>query len=360
GGGDLGQRQRGRLRAGEGRRGDTGRLIRRAWSADPAGLTSTIVEVSGWRRPNAHEERRVAMSNVSEQFTVAVTLPGLYGPEVTEGTGVTAAARLAERLGFDSVLAPDLLTGDGTPALESIVAVTAAAAATERIGVGFGVLVPPVRPLPLTAAQIAAVQHLSGGRVRLLGVGAGGFPQSPFWPASGAPAAGRGARLDAAIDALPGLLAGRPTAPGPGLPEVSLAPGVPVPPILVGGGDTEKTLARAARADGWLPSLMPPRRFAAGVRRLTELAGGRPAPHALIGGHVLLGPDSEIAPARDALVRSLVDEHGMDPADAAEAPMAGSPKQVAERLAEYREAGATGVAVSLDGDDWPRLAELFA
>ncbi|WP_344091935.1 LLM class flavin-dependent oxidoreductase, partial [Nocardiopsis composta] len=230
----------------------------------------------------------------------------------------------------------------------------------ERIGVGFGVLVPPVRPLPLTAAQIATVQHLSGGRVRLLGVGAGGFPQSPFWPASGAPAAGRGARLDAAIDALPGLLAGRPTAPGPGLPEVSLAPGVPVPPILVGGGDTEKTLARAARADGWLPSLMPPRRFAAGVRRLTELAGGRPAPHALIGGHVLLGPDSEIAPARDALVRSLVDEHGMDPADAAEAPMAGSPKQVAERLAEYREAGATGVAVSLDGDDWPRLAELFA
>ena len=51
-------------------------------------------------------------------------------------------------------------------------------AMTERIGVGFGVLVLPVRPVAAVAAQLSTLQRLSGDRL-LLGVGTGGFPGTP-------------------------------------------------------------------------------------------------------------------------------------------------------------------------------------
>lgn len=98
----------------------------------------------------------------------------------------------------------------GAPFLESVVALSAAAAVTERLQLGFGVLLLGLRSEAWIAKQIASLQLLSGGRV-LLGVGVGGAPAAE-WAAAGALLHERGRRTDLMLQALPDLLAGKTTA----------------------------------------------------------------------------------------------------------------------------------------------------
>jgi hypothetical protein len=81
-------------------------------------------------------------------------------------------ARHVERLGLDSVFVGDHLISD-RPLLDSVVTLATAAAVTERIRLGFGVMVVPLRHPAWVAKQVASLQHLSGNRV-ILGLGSGG------------------------------------------------------------------------------------------------------------------------------------------------------------------------------------------
>jgi alkanesulfonate monooxygenase SsuD/methylene tetrahydromethanopterin reductase-like flavin-dependent oxidoreductase (luciferase family) len=276
-------------------------------------------------------------------------------PDITQ-------ARHLEALGYDTVNMPDLLIGDGTPGFDPTLVLAAVAAVTSEIRLGFGVLTLPLRPPAMVAAQIQTLQHLSGSRV-VLGVGIGGFPGSPFWhAANGAPRAERGRRTDASLALLPRLIRGEPVEviPGEAQEKVVLAPGAPVPPILI-GGNSEAAMRRAVLyGDGWAPSLLTPQALAGGAARLREIADelGRPVPSISVGGHAFLAGDT--AAAQERFVRSLVDVHGMPPEEAASVAVTGSPAQVAERLAAYAEAGADEVGLGLDGDEWQRQAELLA
>ncbi|SFP87509.1 Flavin-dependent oxidoreductase, luciferase family (includes alkanesulfonate monooxygenase SsuD and methylene tetrahydromethanopterin reductase) [Amycolatopsis arida] len=282
---------------------------------------------------------------------IGVALPSLDQPDPR---AVVAGARHVERLGLESAWASDVIIGDGTPSLESVVVLAAAAGATSRVRLGFGVLVLPLRPVPLLAAQLATLQHVSADRV-VLGVGVGGFPESPFWRASGVPPGERGRRTDAALALLPGLVSGARTDVG-GV-GVELAPGATRPPILVGGGGSEAVLRRVVRfGDGWLPSLTTPAAVARGARRLRELADGRAAPTITVGVHTTFGPPS----TQDDVLRDLVGHHGMTPDEAASVVVSGDPPAVAERFAAYVEAGAERILVALDGPDWMRQCELLA
>lgn len=290
----------------------------------------------------------------------AASLPVLGDSEAPD---LRTAARHLERLGFESVWAPDLIVGDGTPALEAVVAVATAAAVTERVNVGFSVLTLPLRPPAWVAAQIATLQHVSGNRI-LLGVGSGGFPGTPFWQAVGVPARERGRRTDTALRLLPRLVEGEPTVidDQPDRPVVTLAPAAPAPPILV-GGNSEVAIRRAATVgDGWFPSLLTPDALATGVARLRALAAehGRPMPTVTVGGHAMPGDDADSRAARDAFVRGLVDDHGMPPDQAEAIPVTGSPRRIAERFAAYAEAGADRIAIGPDGGDWHRQWERVA
>ena len=298
-------------------------------------------------------------------LAIGVGLPTFGETQILERVGgLGAAARHVEKLGLDSVWIPDVVIGDGTPSLEATVAVAAAAAVTSRIRVGFSVLVLPPRPLALTAAQIQSLQQMSGNRV-LLGIGSGAFPDTPFWHASGAPARGRGRRTDAALELLPSLIAGKSTriAHGADQPALKLAPAVPVPPILIGGGASDVVLRRAASyGDGWFPSLIPPDGLAAGVARLRALAaeGGRPDRSVVVGVHLVPGNDSSARATRGALVRELVATHGMTEEMAASVPVWGTSEQVAERFAAYAGAGADQIVVAPTRGDWTRRCEFVA
>lgn len=299
---------------------------------------------------------------------VGITLPTLG--ELTHhglGTGslskdIAAAARHVEQLGFESVWVPDLIIGDGTAALEATATVATAAAVTERVLVGFGVYILPLRPVAWTAAQIQTLQHLSGNRV-VLGVGAGGFPGSPFWRAVDGPSRDRFRRTDEALDLLPRLIAGEPTSGGNGDgPVVTLAPAASVPPILF-GGNSDGAIRRVARRDiGWFPSLRTAADVRAGLSTLRELRAqrGGPAPSVAVGGHAMIGTAAEVRLTRETFVRGLVDTHRMPTEQAKAVPLYGSLHAVTERLASYAEVGAQRVVLALDGQDWMRQAELLA
>jgi alkanesulfonate monooxygenase SsuD/methylene tetrahydromethanopterin reductase-like flavin-dependent oxidoreductase (luciferase family) len=269
-----------------------------------------------------------------------------------DAPSIPQAAREIEASGLESAWLPDLIIGDGTPAVEAALALAAAAAVTERIGLGFSVLVVPLRPAPWLATQIGTLQHLSGNRV-LLGVGSGGFPTAPFWRALGVAAADRGRLTDDTLAALPALLAGETVGP------LTLAP-APMPPVLVGG--SERAFRRVlAHGDGWFPSLISPADLAPRVARLREQAAGRTTPSVTVGGHLILGTDAVATAAYDALVRNLVDVHGMPPEVAARTPVtASSPAELADAFAAYERAGADRVVFGADNLGWRAQLEFIA
>ncbi len=138
---------------------------------------------------------------------IGVFLPTMTFPGELPGD-IRAAARHAEDLGLESVWVVDqLIAGTGVPLVDSVVALSTAAAVTTRVRLGFGVMIVPLHPVVLLAKQVGSLQYVSGNRV-ILGVGAGGDRHDLSWRAAGVARRDRGKRTDAALRVLPGLLAG--------------------------------------------------------------------------------------------------------------------------------------------------------
>jgi alkanesulfonate monooxygenase SsuD/methylene tetrahydromethanopterin reductase-like flavin-dependent oxidoreductase (luciferase family) len=248
------------------------------------------------------------------------------GLPVHDAADLLATARLAEDLGLDHVSIADLVLGNGTPALDVFAAASAVAAVTDRIGIELGVVDVPARNLLWLAAQVQAVQHLSGGRL-LLGVGIGGFPNDPLRTTAGP----RGRALDDALERLPGLVTGTD-------PDVRLAPAAAMPPVLV-GGNSAAALARAHRiGGGWFPSLLTP-------AELAERDGRTERLH--VGLHAALGPDRDTA--HEEFAQGIAAGFGMPLAHAREIAVRGDAADLAGRIAAFAAAGATSVTVAVDG-----------
>jgi alkanesulfonate monooxygenase SsuD/methylene tetrahydromethanopterin reductase-like flavin-dependent oxidoreductase (luciferase family) len=284
------------------------------------------------------------------------------------GTGMPAtdlsvaeAARYIEEVGFESMWVPDLVIGDGSPALDPTLLLAGAATVTDRVGIGFSVLTLALRPVAWVAVQIATLQHLSGNRV-LLGVGAGGFPDSPFWQAVGVRGTERGRRTDATLDLLPRLLSGEPTQLNPHVDPLTIAPAVAMPPLLI-GGNSEAAMRRVLRYGGdWFPSLISPDDLAISAAQLRNTAAqkGLRQPGITVGGHLFLGDDESNRAAVDAFVQSLIDDHGMSRDKAIEVPIrARNAAELAEVFGRYQEAGADRIVAGPDTGDWKSGLEMM-
>ncbi len=184
--------------------------------------------------------------------------------------GFVEAAQLAEQVGLDSVWVGDHLRMPA-PGYDSTVALAAVAATTNRVKLGFAVMLLGLRQPAWAAKQLTTIDALAPGRL-LLGVGVGGeFPEE--FEAVGLSSKRRGRLLDDALAVLPDWLEGRSTP--------ALAPTISrLPPIYVGGRG-EPALQRAARVgDYWLPIWLTPDKLKDRMIRLAELAEqeGRPTP----------------------------------------------------------------------------------
>ncbi|HVT66633.1 MAG TPA: LLM class flavin-dependent oxidoreductase, partial [Trebonia sp.] len=154
---------------------------------------------------------------------------GVLLPTFETGDGappLVAGARRAEELGFDGVWAGDHLLSPA-PVLDSLCALSAAAAVTGRVELGLSVLQLGLRPPAWAAKQLATVDALAPGRLRL-GIGVGGeFPEE--FTASGTDIRTRGARLDEIMSVLPALLRGEAVSHAGPLVPVDVKPGLRPP-----------------------------------------------------------------------------------------------------------------------------------
>ena len=84
----------------------------------------------------------------------------------------------AEKLGFDSIWSTDHISFVN-PILEGLIALAHLSGCTQRIKLGIGVLLLPLRHPTIVAKQFASLDFLSGGRT-ILGVGVGGEVKKDF------------------------------------------------------------------------------------------------------------------------------------------------------------------------------------
>lgn len=295
---------------------------------------------------------------------IGVVLPTLSARDGTP-VDVAAAARHAEELGFESIWAVDqLIAGTGVPILDSLTSLAAAAAVTERIRLGVGVLIVPLRPSVWVAKQVATLQHISGDRL-LLGIGVGGERHDRSWAAAGVPSRERGSRTDDALRVLPTLISGKPAqfTGLPGEPPVQLSPPATVPPFIIGGMSDAAVRRTAVHGDGWF-LLAAPEDIPAQRARLAAqaAANGRATPPITANAMVSLLGDPAL-PDHAAILESLSDPDGMFgiPAEYAQTSVVhGDSDRVAQHLDSFAGHGVQRIVVTLVGGDWFRQAELLA
>lgn len=249
--------------------------------------------------------------------------------------GIPAMAQRIEAAGFaslwvsDHVLMPERIdshypfAADGVarwglddPWYDAIVAMSMAAAVTERVEIGVAVLVLPLRHPVILAKELASLDALSGGRIAL-GVGAGWLAEE--FDALNVPYASRGARMDEWVALLRACWTGRP--PAIEGAHYQLPAGTrlfPTPahdiPLLFGGVSNVALRRAATQGQGWLAHLyvdeLDPVSLRAGAERIPD-------------GHRLV-----------LRVAGSTGRHGI----------------VAEHMAELAGAGVTEVIVDLDWD----------
>jgi probable F420-dependent oxidoreductase len=184
-----------------------------------------------------------------------------------------AVACAAEQAGFDSVwtvehvlipagyrsiypYAPDgkMPGGEVIAMPDPLIWLAYVATATTTIQLATGVVIAPLRNPAVLAKEVATLDHLSNGRVRL-GVGAGWLAEE--FAALGVPFHDRGQRLDGYIEAIRALWSGEATTLDNGFVSYERAISKPPPahpvPIVI-GGHTSVAARRAGRVgDGFFP-----------------------------------------------------------------------------------------------------------
>ncbi len=246
-------------------------------------------------------------------------VPGTTGAQLTEW------ARRAEARGFSSLGTIDRIVYDN---YEPLIALAAAAAVTERIGLATTVLLAPLRENPVELAkQAASLQALSGGRFTL-GVGLGG--RDDDYAASGIETNGRGARLDEMLEKIRQTWAGE-----------KIGPSTETDPRLIVGGHANASYARAARfGDGWIAAGSGPDQAREGIEKAKAAwsdAGRDGAPHTMALAYFSLGDRAE-QNVRDNLMHYYA-WLGKDVAAMIAGAAAKDAETVKRYLAAYEEAG---------------------
>jgi alkanesulfonate monooxygenase SsuD/methylene tetrahydromethanopterin reductase-like flavin-dependent oxidoreductase (luciferase family) len=176
--------------------------------------------------------------------------------------GIVDWAQAAERAGFSSLGTIDRIAYGN---YESLIALAAAAAATERIRLVTDILIAPLRSnTALFAKQTATLDHLSGGRL-VLGLAPGG--REDDYELSGVEFRRRGRLFDRQLEDLARFWGG----------ETDVGPAPLRPGVLIGGTSDAAFRRAAQHGDGWTSGGGGYERFGPARERVREAwhAAGR-------------------------------------------------------------------------------------
>lgn len=274
---------------------------------------------------------------------------------------IVRVAVAAEELDFDGVWGNDHLTTqqyvretwDEPPRYyDVLISLSFIAAATETISIGPALLIPAMRFVPALAKELATLDQMSGGRLRV-GVGIGAYREEFEAVRPRAAKSHRGNWLDEALDALSKLFTERVASYDGAYIQFMEVESFPKPlqdplPFYV-GGHGYRAIERAARVgQGWLPGWQPLPEMQRRIETLRDKLddAGRPRDAVEVAPQlsVTLGKTHEAA--EDLYWRSQLTRHraslaytGRDLTQQIEANLIGTPEEVVERVAALAAIG---------------------
>jgi alkanesulfonate monooxygenase SsuD/methylene tetrahydromethanopterin reductase-like flavin-dependent oxidoreductase (luciferase family) len=214
------------------------------------------------------------------------------------------------------------------------VALAAAAGATATIGLTSNVLLATTFPPVVLAKELASIDAVSGGRLRLgLGLGSAGIRPEDF-AAAGLPATGLGARLDHDLEVYRSVWRGEPVG---GSPYPAVPAGTRQIPLLF-GGFAPAAFARMARwGDGYVcPPLLPMAgRLIDAARAAWKEAGRDGSPWLTALAYFVLGDAGQ----GQASLGSYYESSGPEMAQAMAASLSASAASVGAAIATWAELG---------------------
>jgi probable F420-dependent oxidoreductase len=276
-----------------------------------------------------------------DKITFGFSLPH-RSPDPIDIAAVRRVAQRAEELGFRDLWVTEN-TLDHVFCLDSVVALTYAAAVTRKIRLGVSVMVLPLHHPIHVAHQIATLDYLSGGRA-ILGAGLG---RSSHYAEFQIPSERRVARFRESVELIRRLWAGSEVNYSGTIFQLTGAKlGVkpvqrPGPPIWFGGTHPDAIRRAAAIADGWMGagggSFEAFRRDIALMKEELERAGRDPASYPL-SKRVFLSVHERADVARAELERWFMTVY-RNAKGAAQSGFCGTPEEVRGKIEELAETG---------------------
>jgi len=289
----------------------------------------------------------------------------MYPVPFAKPSDILPAALLCEELGFDSVWGNDHMTtqryvqqefADPPNFFEPLITFSYCAARTTRLRFATGIIVLPMRNMPVLAKQVATLDQLSGGRL-MLGVGAGAYREEYEALFPDARGVRRGTIVDEGMQALRLLFTERKATFRGSTVHFEDVECFPKPaqdpmPIYAGGNHPEVRRRAGQYGQGWMPAVLTPEEIARGIEDVhrAAAAAGRDGAAIDIAPQfaVSIGRTREEADRRfrgsqlfrhlESLRKSTLREQtgGFEQRN-----LIGSPEEISERIRVYERAGVT-------------------
>jgi probable F420-dependent oxidoreductase len=289
----------------------------------------------------------------------------MYPVPFAKPSDVLPTALLCEELGFDSVWGNDHMTtqryvqqefADPPNFFEPLITFSYCAARTTRLRFATGIIVLPMRNMPVLAKQVATLDQLSGGRL-ILGVGAGAYREEYEALFPDARGVRRGTIVDEGMRALRLLFTARKATFRGSTVHFEDVECFPKPaqspmPIYAGGNHPEVRRRAGQYGEGWMPAVLTPEEIARGIEDVHRAASAAGRDGAAIDiapqFAVSIGRTRDEADRRlrgsqifkhlESLKKSTLREQtgGFEQRN-----LIGSPDEISERIRVYERAGVT-------------------
>ena len=289
----------------------------------------------------------------------------MYPVPFAKPSDILPTALLCEELGFDSVWGNDHMTtqryvqqefAEAPNFFEPLITFSYCAAQTTRLRFATGIIVLPMRNMPVLAKQVATLDQLSGGRL-ILGVGAGAYREEYEALFPDARGVRRGTIVDEGMQALRLLFTERKATFRGSTVHFEEVECFPKPaqdpmPIYAGGNHPEVRRRAGQYGQGWMPAVLTPDEIARGIEDVhrAAAAAGRDGAAIDIAPQfaVSIGRTRDEADRRfrgsqlfkhlESLKKSTLREQtgGFEQRN-----LIGSPEEISERIRVYERAGVT-------------------